>query len=121
MPLMRLYLVIDETRFYHPGFVADLVRRTPDEIVGAALIVKVPPKSDLSLYLQKNVNFLTLPEKLKLLFLQVLFTVQNISVRSVLKSFHVDFIEVKYDINQPQYLEAIRAKKPDIIVSSNSL
>lgn len=121
MPPMRLYLVIDETRFYHPDFVTDLLRRTKDEIVGSAVITKVPAKSDLSLYLRSNASLLTWPEKFKLLFRQILFTIKGVSVRSVLKSFHIDFIEVENDINQPEYLNAIRAKKPDIIISSNSL
>ncbi len=43
------------------------------------------------------------------------------SVRSVLKFNNIDFFEVEYDINKKIYLDKIRWKNPDVIISSNPL
>ena len=129
---MRLYLVMDETRFYQPDFVARFLERTNDEVVGAALVTRVPGKNDLSLYFVKNWHYLKIDEIAKLIFDRCIRALKDVifkktangkfySVRSVFKYFKIDFIEVKYDINNERYLDVIRKKKPDVIISSNSL
>lgn len=129
---MRLYLVIDETRFYHPDFIADLLRKTKDEVVGAALVTKILPKNSLEEYLKKNVTLLKPTEIFKLVCQRYVSAAKEkfskpkkdgpfYSVRGVFEAFGVDYIEVEYNINQPQYLNHIRQAQPDVIISSNSL
>lgn len=129
---MRLYLVLDETRFYHPGFVADLVRKTTDEIIGAAVVTRIPRKNSLEEYLKRNVMLLTPFEIAKLLAQRFFMSLKEklirpakdgpfCSVRAVYEYFGIDYIEVRHDINKPEYLAHIRRACPDVIVSSNSL
>ncbi len=129
---MRLFLVIDETRFFHPDFSARLIEKTLDDVVGAALVTKVLPKNNITRYLRKHWYYLKVPEILKLVYQNGRMGVQDRlskkmrgghfhSVRSVLRFFDVDFIEVEYNINQDRYLKFIEEKKPDVILSSNSL
>ena len=129
---MRLYLVIDETSFYHPDFVAQFLRETRDEVVGAALVTKITSKNDINKYLIRHWYYLKFSEILKLAtkdFFAKLWDVllpkkkagRFYSVKSVLKCFKITFIEVHNDINKKEYIEDIRSKAPDVIISSNSL
>ena len=129
---MRLYLVIDETCFYHPDFVAEFLRKTPDEVVGAALVTKIPEKSDLERYLRTHWYYLRLREAFLLAYRKYSSALkersclkrgpaQYYSVRAVFEEFGVDYVDVEYDINRPEYLYHVKSKSPDIIVSSNSL
>jgi methionyl-tRNA formyltransferase len=129
---MKLFLIIDETHFYQPNFVAELINKTDHEIVGAALVTKVLPKSDLERYMIRNFLFLRFSELVKLgtkkLSLQLKNRFQKkskgaktfYSVRKVYEHFNIEYFEVEYDINKPVYLNKIKEKQPDIIVSSNS-
>ena len=129
---MRLILVMDETRFYQPDFVADLLRKTRAEVVGACLVTKIPAKNSIEHYLVKNLLFLKPVEILNLIAKKYSIAFKDMlsssggyecfySVRSALKHFKVDFIEVENDINQEQYLNWITKRKPDVLISSNSL
>ena len=129
---MRFFLVIDETSFYHPDFVADFLRRTPDEIVGAARVTKVPPKHNIEEYLRRNWRRMRFAEMAELAMLKYGKACLDVvvpnkktgrfySIRSVYETFGVDYFDVCWDINKPEYLERIRASSPDVIVSSNSL
>lgn len=129
---MKVFFVIDETSFYHPEFLARFLRETKDEIVGAALVTKIPPKNDINRYLLRHWYCLKPAETATLagrafrakvldLFMPKTRDGRFYSVRSVLKCFGIDFIEVHYDLNKPEYLNYIKSKTPDVIVSSNSL
>ncbi len=129
---MRIFLIIDETCFYQPDFVAEFIKKTKHEIVGAVLVTKVLPKSNIELYMIKHWYFLKPLEFLKLGVKKVYFLLKNIiqspknnsgfySVKKVYRHFKIDFFEVQYDINTKANLQKIREANPDIIVSSNSL
>lgn len=129
---MRLYLVIDETNFYQPNFVARFLERTKDEVVGAALVTRILPKNNINLYLVARWYYLRFSEILKLAGQSVMAKIydailpkrkggQFYSVKSVLKFFRVDFIEVHDDINQEEYTRHMKNRQPDVVVSSNSL
>lgn len=129
---MRLFLVIDETRFYHPDFIAEFLTKTDCEVVGAALVQKVHPKNDLQKYIIRNWYRLRLKEIFVLGFRKVLYTLKDLlpflrgkdsyfSVQSVFERFDVDWFPVSYNINQDQHLNRIEALKPDVIISSNPL
>ncbi len=100
--------------------------------MGAALVTKVSSKNNLENYLVKHWYYLKLSEMIKLFFRKVVLSLKDVlcqksadtpffSVRSVLKFFNIDFFEVEYDINQKKYLDKIREKNPDVIISSNPL
>lgn len=129
---MRIFLIIDETNFYLPDFVADLLRCTEFEFVGAALVTKIPVKNNIEKYMIRHWYFLKIQELLKLIMKKSIFKFKDIflrhspngefySVRSAFKCFQIDFFEVKNNINKAEYIQKIKCKKPDIIVSSNSL
>ena len=129
---MRVILVIDETRFYQSDFVADLLRKTRDEVVGGCLVTRIPGKNSIEHYLLKNLFLLKPVEILKLIAKKYSMAFKDVlsvsvahgsfySVRSALNHFKVDFIEVENDINQEQYLNWISKRKPDVLISSNSL
>ena len=128
---MKLFFVIDETCFHHPQFLSKFLSASKDSVVGAALVTEVPDKSNLELYLRKHWYFLTIREifvlayqKYRAKFLDCFTTPKDghyHSVKSVLKKFDIDYFEAKKNINKEEYLEKIRLKEPDIIISSNSL
>lgn len=129
---MRLFLVIDETYFYQPNFVAELIRKTEHDVVGAILVTKVLPKSNLELYMIKNFYYLKFLELFKLGVKKFYYMFKNhfskktndgdfYSVRAVYDHFNISFFEVEYDINKAVYLDKIKALQPDVIISSNSM
>ena len=129
---MRIYIVIDENSFFHPSFLNDLLKNIKDEVVGVALVCKIPEKNNLGFYLMKNWYYLTILEIAKLLCNKIkhkIFDISNLginnenfgSVRSVLKKYQIDFIKVENNINKKNYLKHIHSAKPDVILSSNSL
>lgn len=122
----------DETRFYHPNFIAEFLTKTKDKVVGAALVTKILPKNSIEIYLRNNWHYLKPMEITKLAFRKNLFAFKDYflkksrdrifySVRSVYKHFDIKFFDVEYDINKRTYIEKIRKVNPDIIVTSNSL
>src|SRR4051794_21094640 len=125
---MKVFLVVDETSFFHPRFIADVIARSQDEFVGAALVTKISGKSNIGSWLLRNWYHLRPHEMLKLFSQSVYAKVMDTfrpgafhSVRSVLKHHGIDFREVHYDINKPEHLDFIRSKSPDVIVSSCSV
>ncbi|HEX8020635.1 formyltransferase family protein [Mucilaginibacter sp.] len=129
---MRIFLVIDETNFYHPDYTADLIRHYGHDFVGAALVTKISTKNSIEKYLMKNWFYLKPIEILKLVakksslilsdwLYRKSFNGKFYSVKSALKYFNIDFFEVENNINTPEYLQKIKAKMPDVIISSNSL
>lgn len=129
---MRIFLVIDETRFYHPSFVAGFLKKTTDEVVGAALVTEIPAKSNLEIYLKEHWYYLRPSEMAKLAFNKYTMAAKDLfgkksktapfySVRSVFEFFKIDFVEIRKNINKKEYLDAIKSKKPDVIASANSL
>jgi len=129
---MRIYLIIDETRFYHPGFVSDFLKKTTDEVVGGGLVTRVPSRSSIDHYLRTHWYYLKPSEMAKLAVRKYTMAIKDLvlkrdlnspfySVRSVFEFFKIDFMEVRYDINQQTYIDRIKEKEPDVIVSSNSL
>lgn len=128
---MRIVLVIEETRFYHPDFLAKFLSRTNDEVVAVALVTKVPDKSNLELYMKKHWYYLKFSEMAKLCAQKVYAGIMDelgrsgngryYSVRSVLNDFGIDYFEVQNNINHSAYLDTFAQLNVDVIVSSNSL
>jgi methionyl-tRNA formyltransferase len=127
---MRVFFVIDETRFYHPAFLDRILRFTKDMVVGAARVIEVPERHNIERYLIRNWRKLCLTEIASLTAQKyggVLkeFLSKNgppfYSVKAVLKHHNVPFFDVRGNINNRTYLDAIAGFAPDVIVSSNSL
>lgn len=128
---MRIFLIIDETSFYHPNFISQFLVKTSDEVVGAAVVTKIPRENSIESYLIRKWYFLYFNELLKLAFKSFCSKILDLikqpkinnfySVRSVLKFYKIDYFEVENDINKKIYIEKIRKNKVDIIISSNSL
>ena len=114
---MRLFFVLDEG-IYHTSFLAEFVRLTDDLIVGAAIVTKVPNRNNVERYFLKHLNYFTLKEIIKTIWVK--FNTR-LSVKSVLKSFSIPFFKVENDINKEEYISKIKEFEPDIIVSSNPL
>ena len=117
---MRLFFVLDEG-IYHPAFLQQFLQRTKDNVVGAALVTKIPEKNDIEGYLLKNWRLFRPIEIVKMGFAKAGMKIKGRSVKAVLKSNNIPFFEVEQDINRRQYLEKIAESKPDVIVSSNPL
>lgn len=131
---MRLFLVIDETPFYHPGFVADLIAMVgpEDQWVGAAVVTKCPKSNDIELYMRRNWRRLSIREMVRLGTKKYLTKARSLlpgsiadgnppSVRWVLERNGIRWFAVERNINSPEILNQIRRFAPDVIVSSNSL
>lgn len=125
---MRIFLVMDETCFFHPQFLQRLLRQTPDEIVGACLVTGIRKKNNIERYMMTHFYYLKISEivklgykKIKYLLLDTLDKNKDYTVKSVLVRNQIRFKEVKYNINTKENLDYIKAFHPDIILSSQSL
>lgn len=128
---MKVFLVIDETNFYQPNFINDLLQNSEFVFVGCALVVKVPRKNNIDRYLIRNMGYLFASEILILGFKKIKYWLFNkigvhnknnfYSVKTVLKFYNIPFFYVKDNINEREYLDKIKNYSPDVILSSNSL
>ena len=127
----RIFLVIEETRFFHPKFVNELLESCPYPVVGAAVVKTVPRKNSIDYYLRSHWYYLRPGEIAKLVLRKVSIGLKEVlglgkgvefySVQSVLDAKGVESFEVHKNINKDEYLSRIEAARPDIILSSNSL
>jgi methionyl-tRNA formyltransferase len=128
---MKVFLIIDETNFYQPNFVEQLLQEPTVEIIGCALVVRIPQKNNIEYYIVRNILKLFPMEILKLGIRKIKYSFFDkiglgkvnkfYSVKAVLKFYHVPFFSVKDDINKNLYLNKIKNFNPDVILSSNSL
>ena len=126
---MNIFIVADETSFYHPDFLHELLKKNNHNIVGAALVTKIPEKNSLERYLIKHFYFLKPKEMIKLAYIKYTSKFLNFfsfkknfySVKSVFKHYNINFFEVEDNINQEIYINQIKKLNIDVILSSNSL
>ena len=127
---MRIFLIIDETYFFHPQFVYNFLSKNLYNVVGAAIVSDIPDKNNLKYYLIRNLKFLKFAEILKLSSIFVFSMIKDIlpqkkgsiySVKSALNYFNINYFEVRKNINQKDYINKIKLCRPDVICSSNSL
>ena len=130
---MKIFVIIDETGFYHPQFLAKFLEQTKDHVVGVGIVTKIPEKHDIERYMVRNWRYLTIAEIAKLGLQKYYYQLCDVfqrftdnqtcwySVKSVCKGYDIDCFEIHNNINQPQYLERIAEKRPDVIISSCSL
>jgi methionyl-tRNA formyltransferase len=123
---LRLFFVLDETRFFHPEFFEDFLRQTEDTVVGCGIVSKVPEKSSLDSYLRRHWYFLRPLEIVKLQYRSLKLGLSDLlgtphSVKSVAQKNRITNFEIEGSINTAAHLATIRSANPDILVSSNSL
>ena len=131
---MKILLVIDETSFYHPSFVNELVTSLKDKNnnIFGGLVTKIDKKNNIELYIRRNFNKLYLRDILMLFTKKVFFSTLNklfpyglknnfFSVQSVFKKHKIPFFRIEKNINTEENIQKIKNLKLDLIVSSNSL
>lgn len=123
---MRLFIVIDETVFFHPEFLDDLIKKTNDIVVGAAVVMRVPKKNNIERYMTSHFWYLRPSEIAKLSWRKAKLKIMSFdrkphSVREVFKKYGIGFLEVRNNINDVNVLSYIRNFEPDVIISSQSL
>lgn len=125
---MKIYLVVEETVFFHPQFVENLIQLCKDEIVGASLVTAVKKQNNIERHMIEHFYYLRPSEILRMGMAQIKNIVLNIidkknryTVKSVLKHYNIPFEKVKYNINVKEHLNYIRSFNPDVILSSQSL
>lgn len=131
---MRVLIVIDETPFYHPNFVNDLIESLKSknfEVFGGN-VVQIEKKNSIEKYLISNFYRMHFYEILILSLKKIFFSILNFifpkglnnnffSVKAVFKKNKINFFNIKKNINQEKYLKKITYINPDLIISSNSL
>ena len=127
---LRLFLIIDETTFFHPEFVDAIANELPfANCIGACRVV-LPRGGVLQHYLLKNWRALGVRQLLFLIFKtlgfksrgmlpQVLRNGFKSSVNMALEENHIPFLTIS-SFNK-SILDYISNYKPDVILSSNSL
>jgi methionyl-tRNA formyltransferase len=120
---VRLLLVLEEMPFLQPQFAADLLSHFKDDHLAVAVVTRAPRIADSAAYLRRNLHRLRPGEFLRLAIRQTRDALRGLSsrensVRGVASNFGVDWFEVSRDINDPEYLDKIRAFAPDVIFSS---
>lgn len=129
---MRIIIVIDETIFYHPKFLNDLLTllKKDKHKITLGVVTKLKQKNSIQRYLIKNIFKLKSREIIKLVLkafssyllrpFDQIFNL-NLTVKSVARSHYIDAFDIEYDINLPIYCKTIECLKPDLIISSCSL
>ncbi len=130
---MRLFFIIDETPFYHPQLVEDLLRlsRPEDVWAGAAVIPRASRSNDLETFFRRNWRQLWPSEITRLAvrkygaaaregFLSGKLSLRPVSVASVLRQNDIPIVEVDGNLNAPDCVSEIRAFHPDVVICSTS-
>jgi len=131
---MRILIVVDETPFYQPNFVNNLIKKLKEknfEVFGA-FVTNIDKKHNIEKYLISKFYWLNIFEILVLSVKKFFFTILNIlfptglsdkffSVKSTFKKNKIVFFNITRDINNEKYLNKIRGLNLDLIINSNSL
>ena len=131
---MRVLVVADETAFYQPNFINNLVKelKKKDFQIYGCYATKIDKKNNIEKYLISKFYLLYFYEiaflsfkSILYLFLSYLFPFgfrnRFFSVKSVFKKNKIKFFNVKSNINEEKYLNKIKEMKPDLIINSSSL
>ncbi|MFT6633169.1 MAG: folate-dependent phosphoribosylglycinamide formyltransferase PurN [Bacteriovoracaceae bacterium] len=127
---MKIIVVIDETPYYHPKFMQDIIDVLGDKIVGVALVTKIPKKHSLAKSLINQIYLFRLTEVLKIfrknlcIFRDYLLQKEertHYRVKSILRKNSIPFICVENNINKKKYIDWLQARSPDVLFSSCTL
>ena len=129
---MRVYVVVENTLFFVPRFVGEFLARTPDTVVGAAVVNKIKPQNGIFHYARRHLWHFAFAEFVRLAVMSLGMRFRALvarpartgpyaSVRQAFRAFGVPQITVDYDINQSGYIDAIAATRPDIVLNLSPL
>jgi folate-dependent phosphoribosylglycinamide formyltransferase PurN len=131
---MRIIFIIDETPFFHPGYVSRTLKwclaNNHDVFVG--IVKKIPNINSLQQHLIRNWTCIHPFDLIKLGLLTIWYGIldhifpkgafgRNFTVQSACNELGVPFLGIKKDIHSAEYMDAFRKFAPDLLVSSNSL
>ena len=131
---MRVLVVADETTFYQPNFINELVKdlKKKDFQIYGCYATKIDKKNNIEKYLISKFYLLYFYEILFLSFKNIIylslsylfpFGFKNsfFSVKSVFKKNKIKYFNIKSNINEEKYLNKIKEMKLDLIINSSSL
>ena len=131
---MKILLIIDETFFFHPDYVDNLIQACSklNYSINVGIVNKIPRKNNINTIFIKFFYYFSLRElfllgvsfiyrKIMNLIFYKGFLKKNFSVKGVCKKNNVFFFSIENDINLNCYISKINSIEPDIVLSSNSL
>lgn len=125
---MRVYLIIVEEPFFHPSFVAEIIKQEKNRLVGITTVPDISPKkSKLTYFWQQWSFFGPWPFfylGLKTIFYKILNLISLFlplgrfySVRAVARYYKVPLYQTA-NVNSQDHLEYLKKLEPDVIVSA---
>ncbi len=129
---MNILCIVDEDKFFHPQMLNSLYELRLHKNFKIGIIKKLNPKSDIRIYLLKNIFNLKLKEifiltyrVIKINFLNFIFPYglndkRFFSIESFAKKRKIDYFYISEDINKKKYLDKIKKFNLDIIFLSCS-
>lgn len=125
---MRIYLVIVEEPFFHPSFVAEIIRQEKNRVVGITTVPDISPKkSKLTHFWQQWSFFGPWPFfylGVKTVFYKILDLIGHLfplgrfySVEAAARHYKVPIYKTD-NVNSQAHLDYLRRLKPDVIVSA---
>ena len=131
---MRVLVVADETSFYQPNFINDLIKdlKKKNFQIYGCYATKIDNKNNIEKYLISKFYRLYFYEIIFLSFKSILYLFLSyifpygfknnfFSIKSVFKKNKINFFNIKRNINEEKYLNKIKEMKPDLIINSSSL
>ena len=131
---MRILLIADETPFFHPNYVRNLLTllKNKEHKLFGAVVTKIQNKNNMESYFKRNflkLHFFELFLLGSIKIFSLLFALifpwgykkNNFSVKSAFRSLKIPCLKIKNDINLKEYIEKIKGLNLDLIISSTSL
>lgn len=125
---MKIYLIIVEEPFFHPGFVDKIFKAKREEIIGISLVPDLSPKKNLIKHLLSLYRFFGLIPFLFLGIKTVFYKIMNLiakyinlnnyySVEAVVKKYKIP-IYFAGNINSEDHIKYLSGLKPDVLISA---
>ena len=129
---MKILVIVDETFFFHPRFIDRICKDFGNNIKSFLLVTKITKKNSLKHNLIKNYKKLFFSEMIIFSLITLVKLVKDFfyinfnlghpqSVKNVIKSHKIKFLEVKYSLNSDKLKNFVIDNKIEVILSSNSL
>jgi methionyl-tRNA formyltransferase len=125
---LKIIIVIDETSFYHPDLIQTILMELNPEVIGVARVTKIKsnfPKrirlNHLNFLIKEFFSYFTRLSRYLSSYILPWQQAKRYYVKTVLKQFKQDYLDIEYNINKPEYINWFRAKSPDIIICFSTL
>lgn len=125
---MRIYFIIVDEPFFHPGFLEEIINKERENIVGITILPDKSPKAPFFKYLKRQYDFWGAKGFILLSFRVILYKFLDFfskiytfkkffSVASAAK-YHDLPIYIVQDVNNKEHLSCLKKKNIDLIVSA---